>query len=236
MRKSGARSLAWIVSLALIVAACALWWLSRAPGATPETPAPVASAPPPAPAPASTTPPSAAPPEGPAAPADPSAPAPEAESREARDLERALRWSSVDLDALRQEIPDNLYWEMGAPTDDPEVIEARARERARWNEAWGQVQSGNASEEEIHAYYAHRQRLSTDYLEFASLLLDRHGDTLPERDVGLLELSVRMHHARLQSLPRDLAAALERKARQDALREAWRRDEARFAPDGDAAP
>jgi hypothetical protein len=236
VRNPGSRSLAWIVSLLLLAGASALGWLARDDGTKQETPPAVASAPPPV-----------APPASGGAPTTEGSPAPMPTPRAAdapradpggddRGLERALRWASVDLDALRQEIPDNLYWEMGAPTDDPAVIEARAQERARWNEAWGQVLSGNASEEEIHAYFAHRQRLSTDYLEFASLLLDRHGDTLPERDVGLLELSVRMHHARLQSLPRDLAAALERKARQDALREAWRRDEARFAPDGDAAP
>lgn len=151
-------------------------------------------------------------------------------------LERALRWSAVDLDALRREIPDNLYWETGAPTEDPEVHEARTRERARWNEAWGQVQAGLASEEEIHAYFAHRQRLSTDYIEFASLLLDRHRDVLPEQDVGLLELALRMHHTRLQELPRRLSEALERKQKQDALREAWLRDEARFAAPGVDAP
>ncbi len=150
-------------------------------------------------------------------------------------FERALRWSQVDLEALRREMPDNLYWEMGAPTDDPRLIEERARERARWNEAWGRVLAGQASEQEIEDYFAHRQRLSTDYIAFASTLLERHGEVLPERDAAMLELVVSMHHKRLQELPRTMAEALERQQEQEALREAWLRDEARFAaPDDDA--
>ena len=52
---------------------------------------------------------------------------------------------------------------------------------------------------------------------------------LPDQDVGLLELAIRMHHKRLQELPRAQAEAIERKRAKDALRDAWRRDEARFA-------
>ncbi|HKJ24602.1 MAG TPA: hypothetical protein VKB65_07255 [Myxococcota bacterium] len=221
--------LALLVVLAALVAAA--WWrtASREDGGPDATP-PVASAPPPA---AAATPARGAPARPARPPRDAAAPATQKPAADAGGedggLERALRWSSVDLDALREELPDNLYWEMGAPTSDPAVIEARERERARWNEAWGQVLSGNASEADIHAYYEHRQQLSSDYLAFATRLLDEYRDVLPERDVGLLELSVRMHHKRLQELPRDLAQALERKQRQDALREAWLRDEARLA-------
>jgi hypothetical protein len=229
------RPLALLAALAALATAVLLWRTTADDAPAAHAPPPVAAASPP---------PASAPPvaEIDPAPASPAAPtrAPEpaidSEAGEDGDLERALRWSSVDLDALRREIPDNLYWEMGAPTDDPDVLEERARERARWNDAWGRVLSGNATEEEIHAYFDHRHRLSTDYLAFASLLLDRHREVLPERDVGLLELSVRMHHKRLQELPRDLAEALERKERQDALREAWLRDEARLATPTDDAP
>jgi hypothetical protein len=226
-----ARRSALAVLAALVGAAW--WWAASREGPAPAVTPPVAAAPPPA---------AAAP--GAGAPAPPARTAGPATTPVAREptadagsedggLERAVRWSSVDLEALRRELPDNLYWEMGAPTSDPAVIEQRARERARWNEAWGKVLSGNASEDEIYAYYDHRQRLSTDYLAFASRLLDEYRSVLPERDVGLLELSVRMHHKRLQDLPRDLARALERKQRQDALREAWLRDEARLAAPAD---
>lgn len=227
---------ALLASLACVVALAALRWTATREHAAPATAPGAVSAPAPA----------LAAPSGAARAPTPRAPSADSPSRDPGaasapdagddDLERALRWASVDLDAVRREIPDNLYWEMGAPTQDPERLEARARERARWNEAWGRVQSGNASEAEIHDYFAHRERLSNDYLAFASLLLDRYREVLPERDVGLLELSVRMHHKRLQELPRRLAEALERKQRQDALREAWLRDEARFAAPAEQTP
>jgi hypothetical protein len=236
VRSRGIARIASVVSIAGLCAIALVWWLGRAPA--PQRPGPVAARPPsdgraPAAASAASPPPLAAPSAEPA----PAAPVEASDASDAGPdgLERALRWSSVDLEAARRALPDNLYWEMGAPTQDPEVLEARARERARWNEAYGQVLSGNASEEEIHAYFAHRQRLSSDYLAFASHLLDRYRDVLPEQDVGLLELTVRMHHTRLQEVPRRLAEALERKQRQDALREAWLRDEARFAPPAAAA-
>lgn len=225
--------LAWLALLVALVAG-AWWWRSASrQGPAPEATPAVAAAPPPAPEPGD-LPSRATRTDGAAIraarePANASSERASSTDGEDGGLERALRWSSVDLDALQREMPDNLYWKMGAPTSDPAVIEARARERARWNEQWGKVLSGNVSEDEIRAYYDHRQRLSTDYLAFASRLLDDYRDVLPERDVGLLELSVRMHHKRLQDLPRELAQALERKQRQDELREAWLRDEARFA-------
>jgi len=140
----------------------------------------------------------------------------------------ALRWAQVDLDALRSAMPDNLYWKLGAPTSDPTVQRERAEERARWNEVYGKVLSGTASEEEIHAYYDQRARLSSDYVEFASRVLQDYGKVLPARDIGLLELSLKMHHARLQQMPRRLTEALERKEHQDRLREAWLADEKAF--------
>lgn len=140
----------------------------------------------------------------------------------------ALRWAQVDLDALREAMPDNLYWKLGAPTSDPTIQRERAEERARWNEAYGKILSGTASEQEIQAYYDQRARLSADYVEFASRVLDDYGNVLPDRDVGLLELSLKMHHARLQQMPRRVTEALERKQRQDGLREAWLADEKAF--------
>ena len=144
------------------------------------------------------------------------------------DRDVAVRWSQVDLEAVREAMPDNLFWTLGAPTTDPGVERERAEERARWNEAYGKVLSGTASEDEIHAYYEQRHRLSADYVEFARHLLESYGDVLPARDVGLLDLSVKMHHARLQQMPRRLTEALERKHEQDRLREAWLADEAAF--------
>jgi hypothetical protein len=142
--------------------------------------------------------------------------------------EVALRWSTVDLDAVREAMPDNVYWQRSAPTSDQELIRWRQEERERWNREYGKVLSGNATEEEVERYYAHQERISIDSIDFASHLLDHYGDTLPERDVGLLQLAVKLHHARLQEIPRRLAEAQERRQRQDRLREAWLADEEAF--------
>jgi ABC-type phosphate transport system auxiliary subunit len=117
---------------------------------------------------------------------------------------------------------------MSAPTDDERVIREREEERARWNEAYGKVLSGTASVEEIQAYYAHRQRLSADYVEFASYLLDHHADDLSDQDIGLLELARRLHLARLAEYPKQTQEAFDRKAKQDEARAAWLKDEEEF--------
>lgn len=144
------------------------------------------------------------------------------------DTEAAMRWATVDLDEVREALPDNLYWKMSAPTDDPDVLRWREEERARWNVEYGKVLSGNATEEEIHDYFDLRQRVSQDAVSFAEYLLLNHGSTLPERDVSLLNLASRLHRARLEEMPRRLAEALARKERQDRLREAWIADEKAF--------
>jgi hypothetical protein len=152
-----------------------------------------------------------------------SQPAPESEPG---DL--ASAWESVDMDEIRRAMPQNTFWTMSAPTTDERVIRDREEERARWNAEYGKVLSGNATEAEIRAYYAHRQRLSADYVEFTSYLLDHHGDDLSEQDLGLLELARRLHLHRLAEYPKETQRAFERKAEQDAAREAWQREQAEF--------
>jgi len=140
----------------------------------------------------------------------------------------AAAWASIDLEAVRAAMPDNLYFKLSAPTTDEAVLAERAAERARWNVAYGKVLSGTATEEEIGAYFDHRARLSTDYVEFTTYLLDHHRDTLHERDVALLELARRMHATRLQEVPRQVEEAMLRKQQQDAARAAWLAGEAEF--------
>lgn len=147
----------------------------------------------------------------------------------------AMAWAQVDLDAVRAALPDNLYWTTSVPAQDPQVIEARAQERARWNEAWGKVLSNTATPEEIHAYYAHRQRVSEDAIAFANYLLNHYSAVIPERDQGLLDLAVRLHLARLEEIPRQITDALSRAEAHAASRAAWLEQQAAFAagaPDG----
>ncbi len=111
---------------------------------------------------------------------------------------------------------------MGVPTKDPEVLKKRAEDAERWNDLYGKVLSGMASEEDIYRYYTYRRQVSEDFIAFATTVLSEYGDTLPERDRGLYELSINMHRTRLAELPRQEADSLAHRQAQEQRREAWR--------------
>lgn len=146
----------------------------------------------------------------------------------------AAAWARVDLAAVQRALPDNLFWTNGAPTTDEAELERRARERDRWNVEYGKVLSGTGTEEEVRAYFDHRARLSGDYVEFTTYLLDHYGDDLTERDVSLLTLARRLHLARLEEVPRRMEEALARKQQQDEARARWLADEKAFREDAPA--
>ena len=147
----------------------------------------------------------------------------------------AWAWSRVDLEALREELPNNRYFELAVPTDDPEILAQRRETKERWNRELGKVMANTATEAEVRAYYAERQEISSDYVIFTTTLLDRYRDVLPEQDVGLLELARTLHRARLEELPRRLAEAIERRDAHEIVREQWLADQAAFGdePEGD---
>jgi hypothetical protein len=194
---------AWIAAAALAVAAAAgiIWWLSRpsssSDSSAADSPSRVAgsaalSAPTPPTLPAGPP----APPASPALPGDPSSSAPP---------------YPVDLADLRARYPNNRYWELGAPTSDPEVAKARAERAKRDNALLGRTQTGEATEPEIRAYYTEQRRISEDYLQISLAVLAEKSAELPERDRGLFELSVQLHRARLKQIERDLSDALTRR-------------------------
>jgi hypothetical protein len=143
-------------------------------------------------------------------------------------------WESVDLEAIRKALPDNIYWKMGAPTTDPEVLRQREEERARWNVEYGKVLSNTATDEEIDAYYAERQRVSEDYLEFIVYLMTNYGYQIPKRDVAVFKLAGEMHHARLEEIPRQIAEAHARREAHEKARQAWLEEQKKF--EGEAGP
>ena len=116
----------------------------------------------------------------------------------------------VDLEAMRASMPDNLYWVLGAPTKDPAVLRMREERARSSNELYGKVLSTTATEEEIERYYSERQRVSGDYIQFAERVLAEHREELPEEHIGMYELSLRLHRARLDQIPRDKQDALTR--------------------------
>lgn len=171
-------------------------------------------------------------------PAGATAPLEEADGDPIADMDASAQaWAAVDLDEMRTMMPDNLYWTMGFPTKDPAVLEQREAERARWNTEYGKVLSNTATPEEIDAYYAERERLSRDYAAFAGFLLMKYSDKLPKRDAALLKLSVELHLARLQEIPRQVLEAHERRKKQEAIRQAWLEEQKGFegGPPGPAA-
>jgi hypothetical protein len=217
-RRSSRLLLAIAAAAALAVA---LWWRAGAPPAADR----VASAPSTGAAPAVPIPP-------PTGPAHAAAPTSGTGTPAARDdlvpEPPETAWAAVDLDAIREVMPDNLFWKMAVPTRDPEILAQRAKERERWNTEYGKVLSGNATAEEIDTYYAERQQLAQDYVEFATYLLAEYGDELTVRDVGLLKVAVELNLARLEQFPRDLAEAQARREQHDAARRAWREQQRAF--------
>ncbi|MFZ1863670.1 MAG: hypothetical protein WAU39_05560 [Polyangiales bacterium] len=127
----------------------------------------------------------------------------------------------LDYEALRKQTPDSLYWLMAAPTDDPDMLQARRKAREERNRQYGEVVSNTATVEQIRDYYAYKRKLSEDYIEVLQLILDEHGDELSERDVGLLELALSMHSSLLSDLPSKEDDALQRKAEYDRVKRAW---------------
>lgn len=193
----------------------------------PQAPAPVA-----APAPAAEPAP-ASPPNQPPGPLGPAAPDPLA-GLAGLGGDEGGSWAEVDLEEVRRALPDNLYWQTSVPTEDLRELDRRAEERARWNDEYGKVLSNTATEQEIEAYYAHRQRVSEDAIEFANHLLNHYEDVLPPKDVGLLELAIELHLARLEEIPGQIADANQRREAHEAARQAWLEEQAAFEDDAGA--
>jgi hypothetical protein len=208
------RARSFLAAAALAAAALggfAMFRARHAPPAAPSAPPPVvAHRPGAAPPPVAAAPPAVPTPDGDAASFDP------------------RTWDAVDLNAVREALPENLYWELGFPTEDLRVQRDREEQAALRNVEYGKVLSGTGTDEEIRAYFAHRQRVSSDYAELATYVLEHYEKSLPERDVALLELARKLHLARLEEIPRRLEEGFARKRAQDEARAAWLADEAAF--------
>jgi len=227
MSAGGRTRLVSLLGAALLGVLLAWWWrgAGKRDPAAPVEPA----APPVAAAPAPPAPPDDAPP----APAPAPAPRPADDPLAEGD---GGSWAGVDLEEVRRALPDNLYWQTNVPTDDQRELDRRLQERTRWNEEYGKVLSNTATPQEIEAYYQHRQRVSEDAIEFANYLLNHYQDQLPGKDVGLLELAIELHLARLEEIPRQMADAFQRHEAHEAARQAWLEEQAAFDDDPAGAP
>lgn len=129
--------------------------------------------------------------------------------------------SPITLAAIRDDQPDNLYWKMLAPTDNPDTLKEREREKTRLNEQYGKVLSNTASPVEIRAYYDYRKRLSADYIRLLQHLLKKYDGELTDQQEGLFKLGIEMHAARIAQTDDDVQRALDRKEEYDRRKAAW---------------
>lgn len=180
-----------LAALVVVAAGMGVWlWLRAAPDADapPSTDAvsPVTAAPPPA---------TESPPAADETPlAEPPSAAPDADLFALPGDEAAF--ASIDLEAARAALPDNLYWETAAPTQDPRLLGDRERAKETWNVQYGKILSGTGTEAEIRAFYDRRMQLSSDYVRFVDWVLEHQGGDLSEQDQKLLHLARRLHLAR----------------------------------------
>ena len=147
-----------------------------------------------------------------------------------------LVYGEIDLREARELMPDNLYWQRGAPTKDPEVLAARDEERRKRNEEYGRVLAGDANEDEVKAYYDYKKRLSSDYLEFAEFMARRHRNAENKEFVGMLDLATKMHAEKLKQLDAELEAALALSRQRQKAREDWQRQKEEFGENGGLPP
>ena len=140
-----------------------------------------------------------------------------------------LVWGEIDLREAQAVMPDNLYWQLGAPTNDPEILAAREEEKKRRNEEYGLVLSGDANEAQVNAYYDYREQISTDFLELSEWMKNRYAGKVDDEFEGLLDLSIRLHKVRLAQIPQDREDALVRSREREKIREEWRRQQEEFA-------
>jgi hypothetical protein len=145
-------------------------------------------------------------------------------------------FASIDLEAAREALPDNLYWDTAAPTQDPRLLGDRERAKTRWNEQYGKVLSGTGTEEEIKEFFDHRMHLSSDTVRFVDWVIEHQGAELSEQDLTLLHVAKRLHLARLEEVPRRMQEAFDRKVEQDAAREAWLAEQREFEAEGGEPP
>lgn len=158
---------------------------------------------------------------------DANLPAPDADPQDLYDA-KADAWAKVDFDALKQAMPNNMFWDMAMPTNDENVLALRAERREAIRAMETKIAARHAEEHEIRAYYNQQQTLSEDYVEAITLLLNKYGDVLPEDDYSGQTLARKMHLAKLQELPLQMTRALERRNDFLAERSEWLENRAEY--------
>lgn len=137
---------------------------------------------------------------------------------------KADAWAKVDLDAVRDVIPNNLYWSMSAPTTDEAVLAEREAKRAELKTLETKITARQATEQEIRDYYAYQTTLSEDYVIALTEIINRYGHEIPDDDYSGPTLARTLHLSKLQEMPTKLTRALEQRQQFLAEKAEWMAD------------
>lgn len=138
--------------------------------------------------------------------------------------EKADAWAKVDLEAVREIIPNNLFWTMSAPTDDETVLAAREAKREELKMIETKMMARHATEQEIRDYYSYQTKLSEDYVMAVTEIINRYGHVIPDEDYSGPTLARTLHMSKLQEMPSKLTQALEQRQQFLAEKSEWMAD------------
>ena len=138
--------------------------------------------------------------------------------------EREVALANIDLEALKEKYPNNLYWEMAAPTQDEALKEQRKDTRDYWRQQRNQISANLADEYTIREYYTYQNALSEDYVAVTDDILDNYSEGLSESDYRMLLMANRLHAKRLQEIPGQLDKSLQHRRDFLARQASWHQD------------
>ncbi len=138
--------------------------------------------------------------------------------------QKADAWAKVDLDAVRETMPNNLYWSMAAPTEDPALLEQREAKRQELKAVETKMMARHASEQEIRDYFAYQTKVSEDYVLALTEIINRYGHEIPDEDYSGTTLARTLHLSKLQEMPAKLTRALEQREQFLAEKAEWMAD------------
>ena len=137
---------------------------------------------------------------------------------------KAEAWAKVDLDEVRNAIPNNLYWTMSAPTTDEAMLAEREAKREELQTVETKMMARHATEQEIRDYYSYQTKLSEDYVIALTEIINRYGHVIPDDDYSGQTLARTLHLSKLQEMPSKLTQALEQRQQFLAEKSEWMAD------------
>ena len=137
---------------------------------------------------------------------------------------KAEAWAKVDLEEVRDAIPNNLFWTMSAPTVDEALLAERDAKREELKTIETKMMARLATDQEIRDYYSYQTKLSEDYVIALTEIINRYGHVIPDDDYSGQTLARTLHLSKLQEMPSKLTQALEQRQKFLADKAEWMAD------------